>query len=439
MTDFSTIELSLDPNAGELTLHDDGSLIRRSILPGGVRVISEKIPGMQTAAVGFWVGAGSADEVEGTLGSTHFLEHLLFKGTVKRDALKIAETIDYLGGNFNAGTGKQLTYYYGHVVDEDLPDAIELLTDMVTSSVLDANDMEMERGVILEELAMYNDDASEVAHETLASLVFGDHPLGRPIGGTRESVTSLDHSHLRAHYAANYTSNELVVSAAGKINHEELCAIVASKLRAAGWELDEGVAPAPRRFRDPIAYADPSTVAIARPVEQAAVILGMPSMPDTHPSRFALYALSTILGGGTSSRLFQEIREKRGLAYSTYSFPGLYHEGGLFGLYAGCSPDVADEVAGLMGECLEKVARGSVTDAELETAYRRTRADSAFGAESVGSRMNQLGQSEIIRGTLVSRQENMRRSRSVTADQVQQAAQLIATAPRSRVVVGPGA
>lgn len=438
MTDFSCVELSLDPALGDFTLTDDGALIRRSILPGGVRVITEKIPGVHTVAVGFWVGAGSADEDEDALGSTHFLEHLLFKGTDQRDARQIAERIDYLGGNFNAGTGKQLTYYYGHVVYEDLADAVELLGDMVMKSRLSKDDMDMERGVILEELSMYNDDASEVAHETIASLVLGEHPLGRPIGGTHATVNELRHESLALHYAQNYTSRELVVSFAGKVDHEGACALVLSALKRGGWDTSDDRIPAARRRRSSVVYPQATSLSISRPVEQAAVVLGMPTMTDEDPRRYALFTLSTVLGGGTSSRLFQEIREKRGLAYSTYSFPGLYHEGGLFGLYAGCSPEVSDEVTELMGKCLEDIASGGVTEAELETAYRRSRADTAFGSESVGSRMNQLGQAEIVRGCLVSREESLRRSRAVTVDDVVAVAAELSAAPRSCVVVGPG-
>ena len=322
-------------------------------------------------------------------------------------------------------------------MEEDLEDAVELLADMVASSTLAEADMEMERGVILEELAMYADDASEVAHEQIASLVMGGHPLGRPIGGTSESVLGLDHANLTSHYRRNYRPEELVVTAAGKADHEALCAMVEASLRRAGWGLCEGAAPAARRRRAPIDYPEGRDLSIERPVEQSAVVVGMPAMTDEDERRYALYTLSTILGGGTSSRLFQEVREKRGLAYSTYSFPGLYHEGGLFGLYAGCSPESAKDVAEIMEGCLEAIAGESVAKMELETAYRRARADHAFSLESVGSRMNELGQAEIVRGSLVSRQEALRRSREVSADDVAAVAAELARAQRSRVTVGP--
>lgn len=439
MSEFSCVDLPLDVEGGELRLVDDGALVRRSILPGGVRVLTERVPHARTASVGMWVGAGSADEGVDRLGSTHFLEHLLFKGTRGRSAQQIAERIDYLGGTVNAATGKQVTYYYGQLVEEDLPGAVDLLADMVAASRLAEADMELERGVILEELAMYDDDAGEVAHERIAALVFGPHPLGRPIGGTRESVSGLAHSSLTAHYRDAYRPRELVVAAAGAVDHDVLCSLVLGSLARAGWDCADGAPPAPRRRRADIVYGAPQDAAIGRSVEQAAVIVAMPAITDEDPRRYALFALNSILGGGTSSRLFQEVRDKRGLAYSTYSFPGLYHEGGLFGMYAGCSPADAANVTALMEECLEAMAGGGVGSAEVETAYRRVRADVAFGAESMGSRMSALGRAELVRGSLVSREESIRRARAVTAEDVADLAADLARAPRSRIVVGPEA
>ena len=299
--------------------------------------------------------------------------------------------------------------------------------------------MELERGVILEELAMYDDDAGEVAHERITALVFGPHPLGRPIGGTRESVSGLAHSSLTAHYRDAYRPRELVVAAAGAVDHDVLCSLVLGSLARAGWDCADGAPPAPRRRRADIVYGAPQDAAIGRSVEQAAVIVAMPAITDEDPRRYALFALNSILGGGTSSRLFQEVRDKRGLAYSTYSFPGLYHEGGLFGMYAGCSPADAANVTALMEECLEAMAGGGVGSAEVETAYRRVRADVAFGAESMGSRMSALGRAELVRGSLVSREESIRRARAVTAEDVADLAADLARAPRYRIVVGPEA
>ncbi|MDO4888294.1 MAG: pitrilysin family protein [Actinomycetaceae bacterium] len=435
MNEFSSVDLSLDRRDGELSLTDDGALIRRSIIPGGIRVLTESVPHTHTVAIGMWVGTGSCDEAEDTLGSTHFLEHLLFKGTKRRSARDIAEKMDYLGGNINAGTDKQFTYYYGHVMRDDLADMVDLLGDMITSSSLDEEEMERERSVILEELAMYADDAPEVAYEKIAASVFGPHPLGRPIGGTRASVSGLAHESLLAHYQANYRPNELVVTAAGCVDHEELCSLVVEAVRRGGWTCEDGAEPAERRFRGGISY-EAREASVEMAVEQAAVVVGMPAMTSDDERRYSLHALTTILGGGVSSRLFGEIRDRRGLAYTTYAYPSLYREGGLFLMYAGCSPKDASTVVSLMEECLEDVTKG-VSDAEIESAYRRVRSDMAFGSESVTARMTKLGDAELLRGRLLSRSQRLRRARAVTGQDIAEVAAELASAARSRVVVGP--
>lgn len=434
--DFTERSLDLDAEK-EMRLVDNGLVTRRSILPGGIRVLTEEIPHQHSTSVGLWIGAGSRDEAPGSEGSTHFLEHLLFKGTKKRSAKDIAERIDYLGGGFNAATAKQYTCYYGHVFDEDLFDGLDLLTDMVTGARLGAEDMEMERGVILEELAMYNDDASEVAHEAIPAMVFQNHPLGRPVGGSKESVTALSHDRLTAHYGSKYRSNELVVTAAGAINHDQLCDDVLHLLEISGWDTSSPAVPSERRYASQIEYAQPTRQHLNRAVEQAAVVLGMPAMDLFDERRPVIFALNAILGGGTSSRLFQQIREERGLAYSTYSFPANFPEGGMFGLYAGCAPDNVSAVSELLGACLDDLAANGVTQDEVESAYRRVRADIIFDAERISSHMNRLGHAELIRGTLVSQDEQLRRSRAVTAEQITELARQLASGPRSLCTVGP--
>lgn len=400
-------------------------------------MLSEKIPHAHSTTMGLWIGAGSRDEGDDARGSTHFLEHLLFKGTRTRGAREIAERIDYLGGDFNAATAKQYTCYYGHCFENDVAPSLELLSDMVTGANLDPSDMEMERGVILEELSMYNDDATEVAHENITSMVFGDHPLGRPVGGTRESVSALANQSLLGHYSRMYRPSELVVTAAGAINHDELCERVQGELERGGWDLSGPAEPEPRRTAAPIVPAAPSTRYVERPVEQAAVILSMPSFDMFDERRRALFTMNAILGGGTSSRLFQKIREERGLAYSTYSFPSLFPEGGMFGMYAGCALPNAAEVATLLGACLDEIAADGVSDAEVESAYRRIRAEIIFSNEHLSSHMNRLGSAELIRGSLTSQSESLRKARAITASDVQEVAQYIASQPRSLCTVGP--
>lgn len=432
------IELSLDPAAGSCASDADGSLVRRSILPGGVRVLTETMPGFRSASIGMWIGAGSRDETEGTYGATHFLEHLLFKGTANRSSADIARRGDHLGGGFNAATSKRETYYHGRVFADDVAAGLELLGDMVTSASLTKDDFEMERGVILEELAMYNDDASDVADETIAELVFGDHPLARPVGGTKETVSTLGHGRLVEHYRENYRPAELVVCAAGAVEHEAVCAEVANVLESKGWNLGEGDWPAQRRRGCDIDFPAGEERYVVRPVEQSAVILGMPGVSSEDTEALpVLAAMSAILGGGQSSRLFQTVREKHGLAYTTYSFPWPYREGGLFGLYGACSPENARKVSELMGQCLDDMAHNGVSEEEVDTAFRQIRASLVFSAERIAHRMHRLATLELERGEYVSYEDVIARAERVTREDIEAMARMIVSGPRSLVIVGP--
>ncbi|MBS5748230.1 MULTISPECIES: M16 family metallopeptidase [Actinotignum] len=431
-------ELPLPLNAGaSLNIDDDGALLRRTVLPGGLRVLSYRLPHIHSTYVSMWVGAGSRDEVAETQGSTHFLEHLLFKGTKRRSSLDISRETDYLGGGFNAATSKQYTHYHGHIFDEDLPQAIDILADMLTSATLSAEDFAVERGVILEELAMYADDATDTAMEKIPQLVFGDHPLARPVGGTAQTVRALQHEALLEHYHGVYHPDEVVVVAAGAVDHERLCELAVEALSAGGWDLSTERDAHPRRIAPPIVYQEARELHVPKEVEQAAVIVGMPGLSLTSEDLPTLLALNAILGGGTSSRLFQEIRERRALAYSTYSFPISYREGGMFCLAAGCAPHNVGTVRELMMTELDRLARDGVSEEETESAFRRLRADIVFDAERVGTAMTRLGTSELVRGSLISHEEHLRRARAVRAADINELARRIAAGQRSCVTVGP--
>ena len=416
----------------------DGS-VRRSVLPGGVRLLTEHVPGVRSASVGAWVGVGSRDESDGHHGSTHFLEHLLFKGTARRTAMDIAEAFDEVGGEANAATGKEHTCYYARVLDEDLPMAVDVIADMVTSARLDRDELETERGVILEELAMNDDDPSDVVHERFATVVLGDHPLGRPIGGTPDTIRAVPRDAVWEHYRQHYRPDTIVVTAAGNVDHDALAEQVTHALRAGGWDLADGVAPAARRGSAealPVT-AGASRVTVRRTTEQANVIVGGTGLTATDPRRFTLSVLNAALGGGMSSRLFQEIREKRGLAYSTYSFASGHADTGVFGLYAGCAPGKVDEVTDLLVAELERLADGGITDAELRRSVGQLSGGLVLGLEDSGSRMSRLGKSELVHGELLSTQESLDRVRAVTAREVQELAADLASRPRSVVRVGP--
>ncbi len=425
----------------EVTLEQGGgALVRRSVLPGGIRVLSERMPGVRSATVGAWVAVGSRDERDGHHGSTHFLEHLLFKGTDRRDAMAIAEAFDAVGGEANATTGKEYTCYFARVLDDDLPLAVDVITDMVTSALLDPEEFETERGVILEELAMNDDDPSDVVHEEFSKALFGDHPLGRPIGGTPGTIQDVPRDAVWSHYRRTYTGPELVVTAAGSVDHDALCAQVLDGVRAGGWVLDPDAVPVPRRTtaggpRPSIAAGTGLTV--HRPIEQANIVLGGRGPAADDPRRFALRVLHAVLGGGMSSRLFQEVRERRGLAYSVYSFGTGYADAGTFGAYAGCAPGRVAEVVELLHAELDRLAADGISPAELERGIGQLSGSLVLGLEDSGSRMSVLGRAEIVHGEVIGLSEALERIRAVTREEIHELALDMAAAPRSLVVVGP--
>ena len=415
-----------------------GAIVRRSVLPGGVRVLTESMPGQRSATIGFWVGVGSRDEAEGRHGSTHFLEHLLFKGTDRRSAMDIASAFDEVGGESNAATAKESTCYYARVLDTDLPMAIDVIADMVTSAVLDPEELEQERDVILEEIAMDADDPADLCHEKFAEAVLGDHPLGRPIGGTPEAIKAVPREAVLEHYQRHYRPGTLVVTAAGGLEHEIVVSLVLDALKRAGWELDEAAEPVQRRDTTPAAITGTGGVHVYnRPVEQANIVMGCPSLVATDSRRFAMSVLNTILGGGMSSRLFQEIREKRGLVYSTYSFSASYADAGYFGMYAGCSPAKTRQVIDLLESELDRLASDGLEPGELEKAKGQISGGMVLGMEDSGSRMSRLGRAELVSGEFIDIEESLARIRAVTAEEVQALAAELAAAPRTITVVGP--
>ncbi|MFC4616088.1 M16 family metallopeptidase [Cellulomonas algicola] len=433
------------PGAEQTAGQDGDAIVRRSVLPGGVRVVTEQMPGLRSATVGAWVGVGSRDEESGHFGSTHFLEHLLFKGTARRSAMDIAEAFDAVGGEANAATGKEHTCYYARVLDTDLPMAVDVIADMVTSARIDADELETERGVILEELAMNDDDPSDVVHEQFATAVLGAHPLGRPIGGTPDTIRAVPRDAVWEHYRWHYTPSTLVVTAAGGVDHDVMCAQVADALATGGWTLGDDAVPTGRRpitSRALLAGSagipgDGVELTVRRHTEQANVIVGGTSLTATDDRRFTLSVLNAVLGGGMSSRLFQEIREKRGLAYSTYSYASGHADTGVFGLYAGCAPGKVDEVVALMLAEWERLAQDGITSAELERSRGQLAGGLVLGMEDTGSRMSRLGKAELVHGELLSIDESLERIRAVTAADVQELAAELASRPRSVVRVGP--
>jgi len=412
-------------------------MVRRTVLPSGVRVLTESVPGAASASISFSVAVGSRDEQNGHFGSTHFLEHLLFKGTKSRSALDIAVAFDSVGGSSNAATGKEYTSYYARVQDKALPLAVEVIGDMLTSSLIDPVEFENERTVILEELAMNDDDPEDVAHEAFSEAVLGDTPLGRPIGGTPQTITDVTREAVWEHYQANYRPQDLVIAAAGGVDHNALIQQVEKALTAAGWDLSAKAHPVERRSNVETDYQRATDFKlINRPTSQANILLGSQGIVAEDPRRFTMGILNTILGGGMSSRLFQEIREKRGLAYSVYSFNQGYSDGSVFGLYAGCSPKKAGEVTKLMLAELEKIAEHGVTEAELELAKGNITGGLALKFESSQARMSRLFAAELMNGQFMDLDTSLAAFNAVSLREVRDLAQAIAKKPRTLVAVG---
>jgi predicted Zn-dependent peptidase len=414
-----------------------GTSVRRSVLPSGVRILTEAVPGAQSVSVSFTVAVGSRDETNNHFGSTHFLEHLLFKGTKKRTALDIAVAFDSVGGSSNASTGKEHTSYYARIQDKALPIAVDVISDMLTSSLIDETEFENERPVILEELAMNDDDPHDVVHEAFSLAVLGDHQLGRPIGGTVETISAVSRDAVWEHYTQNYRAQDLVVSAAGSINHQELVALVEKGLSEAGWDLSAKAKPVARRLLNQaeINQGDKLKL-IKRPISQVNILLGSEGLSADDPRRFAMGVLNTVLGGGMSSRLFQEIREKRGLAYSVYSFNQGYSDAAIFGLYAGCSTAKAEEVTSLLLEIFNEVAQSGITADELALAKGNISGSLALKFETNQARMSRLSSAEIVSGEFMDLDESLLRFDAVSLEQVQSLAQYLSSKPKSLVAVG---
>jgi predicted Zn-dependent peptidase len=438
---MTVVPLPLEQNhAGDTLVHgsEGGAVVRRSVLPGGVRVLTEAMPGQRSATIGFWVGVGSRDEAPGQHGSTHFLEHLLFKGTKKRTALEIASAFDEVGGESNAATAKESTCYFARVLDTDLPMAIDVIADMITGAVLDPAEMEQERDVILEEIAMDSDDPTDVAHENFVAAVLGTHPLGRPIGGTPAAIRAVARDSVWEHYRRYYRPDELVITAAGGLEHDVVCSLVVDALHAAGWSLEPDAAPVDRRSTERAEITGTAGLhVVKRAVEQANIIMGCPTIVATDDRRFVMSVLNAVLGGGMSSRLFQEIREKRGLVYSTYSFASSYADAGYFGMYAGCTPSKVRQVLDLLGLELDKLAEGGISDEELRKAVGQLCGGIVLALEDTGSRMSRLGRAELVSGEYQDIDETLRLIKAVTAQEVQDLARELAAAPRTVTVVGP--
>ncbi|MFF3338285.1 M16 family metallopeptidase [Streptomyces flavidovirens] len=411
--------------------------VRRTTLPGGLRVVTETLPSVRSATFGIWAHVGSRDETPSLNGATHYLEHLLFKGTAKRSALDISSAIDAVGGEMNAFTAKEYTCYYARVLDTNLPLAIDIVCDMLTGSLIRAEDVDAERGVILEEIAMTEDDPGDVVHDLFAKTMFGDTPLGRPVLGTVDTVEALSADRIRRFYKKHYDPTHLVVAAAGNVDHATVVRQVRKAFERAGALSRTDAVPLDPRDGSRVIRTAGRVEHLNRKTEQAHVVLGMPGLSRTDDRRWAMGVLNTALGGGMSSRLFQEVREKRGLAYSVYSYTSSFADCGLFGVYAGCRPGQVHDVLKICRDELEKVAADGLPDEEIDRAVGQLSGSTVLGLEDTGALMNRIGKSELAWGDHISVDDMLARMAAVTPDDVREVAAEVLGHRPSLSVIGP--
>jgi predicted Zn-dependent peptidase len=383
-------------------------------LDSGVRVVTEQVPSVRSVAVGMWVRVGSRDEADAEAGISHFLEHMLFKGTPTLSAEQIAQEFDGLGAEVNAATSKEATVLHAHFLDEHLDRAFEVMGDMLLRTTY--ADIESEREVVLEEIAMYEDEPQDKVHDVLSHTIFGDHPLGRPVIGRGEVVGALTVDKVSAYHDARYVPGSIVLSAAGNLEHAAIERLAGQFLANDSRNgTPASPTPAPGRRGQRVAFQ-------AKDTEQYHVCLGGEGIPRNDERRFALSILDAILGGSTSSRLFQEVREKRGLAYAVYSWASQYQDTGQVGIYVGTREDNVVQALDVIGTELERLRQDQVGDEELRRAREHVKGRLALSMESTASRMNRLGRSVLMDTPLLTLDETFERLEDVTREQLEELA-----------------
>jgi predicted Zn-dependent peptidase len=401
--------------------------IRETALPGGPTVVTERMPAVRSVTLGFWVGTGSADEAGPLWGASHFLEHLLFKGSEGRSARAISEAVDAVGGDLNAYTTKEYTTFYVHLLGENRELGLDILSDILWSPAFRPAEVESERQVILEEILMHADEPADLVHDVLAEALWPGHPLGREVLGEEATIEAMTVAQIAGFHAEHYRPGNVVFAAAGAVDHDEVVDGVAARLRVGG-----GARP---ERKDPPAVGA-SAVLRPRPTEQAHLAVGVPTFAAGDERRYALSILDHVLGGGMSSRLFQQIREERGLAYSVYSYRSAFERAGSLAVYAGTSPATLRPVLELVHAELDRLARSGITAAELDAAKSHVRASLVLGLEDSGSRMSRIGHARLVHGVVPAVDELEARVDAVTLGDVAEVAALL-DGPRVVAVVGP--
>ena len=404
-------------------------MIRTTRLGNGLRVVTERMPDVRSVSFGVEVGTGSRDEPEAIAGASHFLEHLLFKGTEGRTGREISEAVDAAGADMNACTGRESTTFYVRVLDDDADLGLDLLCDTVLHPRLAPGDVEIERQVILEEILQHDDDPCDVVHEHWTGALFAGHPLGRDPLGSPDSVSTTTADEVRRFFATHYRPGNMVVAAAGRLDHDQVVAAVEARFGDGGG----GEAPprsAPGEAQDRLVVDEDDT-------EQVHLVVGVRGVASDDEDRHALAVLEHALGGGLSSRLWQTVREERGLAYSVYSFRSQYQGAGMLGVYAGTAPSHLEEVLGLVRDELDALAAGGITERELQVAVGHLVGELALSLEDSGSRMARIARSLLVHDRVRTYDEVVARLRAVTLADVAAVAERVLSRPRTLALLGP--
>jgi predicted Zn-dependent peptidase len=403
--------------------------VQRTVLANGIPVVTERMPEARSVTTGFWVAIGGRDEEPSLAGASHFLEHLVFKGTATRSARDIAESIDAVGGEMNAFTSREHTAYYTRLPADEVGFGLDLLCDVLSEPALRAPEIDAEREVILEELALSEDTPDDKVHSLLADAVFPDHPLGREVLGDADTVAGLGRDEIAGFFGAHYRPANVAIAAAGRLEHDDVVDGAKAFL--------EGIDTGARVPRQAPASTPKPLVVHHRPTEQAHMAFGWRALEQGDDDRFALAIANQVFGGGMSSRLFQEIREERGLAYSVYSGSSLYTDSGLLMAYVGTAPNRAREVKDLVEQQVDRLVNDGITDQELAVASGYIVGSFLLSLEDSGSRMGRLGRSELSTVERLSVDDQVARVRAVTRDDVRRVLRRVLTGPRSLAAVGP--
>ena len=419
------------------TLEDTGrgGIVQQSILPSGLKIITETVPTVRSAAVGYWVATGSRDEEIPEAGAAHFLEHLLFKGTPTRTAMEISSSLEAVGGDMNAFTTQEYTCFHAKVLDRDMKLVIDTLSDMLTSSNVTNEDVDQERNVVLEEISMHEDEPNELAYDNWSQTLLGDQPIGRPIIGTRKSITEMTRTQVYGFFKKYYSPERTIISIAGNIDHDVAVKMIVDSLKGTDWD-KSGVKPLEPRTSKPLPTVGSGIKIVKKDTEQAHIVWGVPGLDRHDEKRYIIAVLSAAVGGGMSSRLFQEIREKRGLVYTVYSFAHHYTGTGIFGVYAGTTKEKVNEVVEIIKKELADVAANGITEEELERGKGALRGGLVLGLEETNARMTRIAKGELLYGEYMSLDDTLSKIDAVSVEDIKALAAQLFTQKALLCVVG---